>query len=121
MFYSIDPGYRGKIKERVKTQHQNLIEEGDLFRDGFYVPENVYIIGTMNDIDRSVESMDFAFRRRFAFAEIKAEENVDMLDELNDDDLRYMAIGTMNNLNSEISKIDGLSYRSKLFLEVERL
>ena len=36
-------------------------------------PKNVYIIGTMNDIDRSVESMDFAMRRRFAFKEITPE------------------------------------------------
>ena len=39
----------------------------------FFVPENVYIIGTMNDIDRSVESMDFAMRRRFTFVELFAE------------------------------------------------
>mgnify|MGYP000659445094 CR=1 FL=1 len=31
-------------------------------QNGFYIPENVIIIGTMNDIDRSVESMDFALR-----------------------------------------------------------
>ena len=71
LFFSIDPGYRG-LKGKVKTQYANLQEEGDPFKDGFYVPENVYIIGTMNDIDRSVESMDFAMRRRFAWQEIKA-------------------------------------------------
>ncbi|MBO5863104.1 MAG: hypothetical protein J6Q59_02420, partial [Paludibacteraceae bacterium] len=87
----------------------NLVEEGDLFGDGFFVPENVYIIGTMNDIDRSVESMDFAFRRRFAFAEVKAEDNVKMLDELEVLDLKDDAINRMNRLNSAISKIEGLS------------
>ena len=46
-----------------------------MFKDGFYVPENVYIIGTMNDIDRSVESMDLAMRRRFAFTEVTAKES----------------------------------------------
>lgn len=74
LFFSIDPGYRG-VKGKVNTQYQNLIEEGNLFKDGFYVPENVYIIGTMNDIDRSVESMDFAMRRRFAWQEVTAEES----------------------------------------------
>ena len=75
LFFSIDPGYRG-IKGRIKTQYQNLIDdENDEFADGFYVPENVYIIGTMNDIDRSVESMDFAMRRRFAFKEITAAQS----------------------------------------------
>lgn len=108
LFFSIDPGYRGE-KGRVKTQYQNLVEEGDMFSDGFFVPENVYIIGTMNDIDRSVESMDFAFRRRFAFAEVKAEDNVKMLDELEALDLKDDAINRMNRLNSAISKIEGLS------------
>lgn len=79
LFFSIDPGYRGTAG-RVKTQYQNLVKKDDVFYNGFYVPENVYIIGTMNDIDRSVESMDFAFRRRFAFKEVTAEESQQMLD-----------------------------------------
>ncbi len=41
----------------------------------FYIPNNVYIIGTMNDIDRSVDTFDFAMRRRFTFLEIKAEDS----------------------------------------------
>lgn len=80
LFYSIDAGYRG-IKGRVETQYQNLVPEDDVFSNGFYVPENVYIIGTMNDIDRSVESMDFAMRRRFAWKEITAESRQSMLDD----------------------------------------
>lgn len=105
LFFSIDPGYRGE-KGRVQTQYQNIVEDGDIFKKGFFVPENVYIIGTMNDIDRSVESMDFAFRRRFAFKEIKADENVGMLDNLAQKD---EAINRMKNLNSAIEKVDGLS------------
>ena len=78
LFFSIDPGYRGE-KGIVKTQYQNMVSGGDEFKKGFYVPENVYVIGTMNDIDRSVESMDFAFRRRFAFHEISAKASQSML------------------------------------------
>ena len=63
----------------VQTQYQNMIEDGDAFKKGFYVPENVYIIGTMNDIDRSVESMDFAMRRRFAWKEVTAEESYEAM------------------------------------------
>ena len=81
LFFSIDPGYRGE-KGKVSTQYQNMVSEGDVFADDFYVPENVYIIGTMNDIDRSVESMDFAMRRRFTWIEISAESQKDMLDSL---------------------------------------
>ena len=104
LFFSIDPGYRG-IAGRVKTQYQNLIEEGDAFKDGFYVPENVYIIGTMNDIDRSVESMDFAMRRRFAWAEVTAEESMKMLDGIaNEGEIKRK----MQNLNDAIMKVRGL-------------
>ena len=80
LFYSIDSGYRG-TRGRVFTQYQNLVQEDDVFYKGFYIPENVYIIGTMNDIDRSVESMDFAMRRRFAWKEITADSRQSMLDE----------------------------------------
>lgn len=80
LFYAIDSGYRGE-KGRINTQYQNLVPEDDPFSEGFYIPENVYIIGTMNDIDRSVECMDFAMRRRFAWKEITVESRQSMLDD----------------------------------------
>ena len=46
----------------------------------FILPRNLYIIGTMNDIDRSVESMDFALRRRFSWKEVTAEESERIID-----------------------------------------
>jgi 5-methylcytosine-specific restriction endonuclease McrBC GTP-binding regulatory subunit McrB len=83
VFFCIEESHRGK-EEAMDTQYQNLVPDGDLFKKGFYVPDNVYVIGTMNDIDRSVESMDFAFRRRFAFIEIEATTN--MLDSIDIDE-----------------------------------
>ena len=79
------PGPEGQ--NRVQTQYQNLpaysLEKGrelapeeDVFADGFYVPENVYIIGTMNDIDRSVESIDFALRRRLDVRELVVDDGL---------------------------------------------
>ena len=107
LFYAIDPGYRG-MKGKVKTQYQNLINKDDAFVDGFFVPENVYILATMNDIDRSVESMDFALRRRFAWKEIKPEDRLEMLSEKLDHNTCDKAIRVMNALNEEISKTRGL-------------
>ena len=107
LFFCIDPGYRGKENGTIKTQYQNLIEKGDEFYDGFFIPENVYIIGTMNDIDRSVDSMDFAFRRRFAFKEIKASENLEMLAELGE--IAEEAKTRLIKLNNAITEITELS------------
>ena len=113
LFFSVDAGYRGE-KGKVLTQYANLIEDGDEFKDGFYIPENVYIIGTMNDIDRSVESMDFAMRRRFAWKEIKAKDTQNMLDEYKwenkiDADIIQNAKEKMNKLNDAISNTPELS------------
>ena len=105
LFYSIDKGYRGEVG-RVKTQYSNLLDESDEFKDGFYVPKNVYIIGTMNDIDRSVESMDFAIRRRFAWREIKPSDRFD--DIIGDLDCKDDLKNRMERLNKEITDADGL-------------
>ena len=89
LMFGLEESYRGE-KNSFDTQYKNLvtykiIDEGsdkgkaipmeeDVFKDGFYIPENLYFIGTMNDIDRSVDSMDFALRRRFMWVDIKANE-----------------------------------------------
>lgn len=109
LFFSIDPGYRGE-KGKVNTQYQNMVPEGNVFKDGFYVPENVYIIGTMNDIDRSVESMDFAMRRRFAWQEVTAEESYTNMIE-NDPEFALVKDEIkqrMSSLNKAIAETEGL-------------
>lgn len=81
LMFCLETDKRGK-GNAVQTQYQNLPtydvkekkyygENEDIFANGFYIPENVIIIGTMNDIDRSVESMDFALRRRFIWKEVE--------------------------------------------------
>ena len=110
LFFSIDPGYRG-TKGKVNTQYQNMIEESDVFKNGFYVPDNVYIIGTMNDIDRSVESMDFAMRRRFAFEEVTAEDSYANMIE---NEPEFAAVkdeikSRMFSLNKAIAETEGLN------------
>lgn len=66
--------YRG-TRGCVKTQYSNLNNEHTgMLKDAqgylFFIPTNIYLIGTMNTIDRSVESFDFALRRRFRWEEV---------------------------------------------------
>ena len=105
LFFAIDPGYRGQAGE-VATQYSNMHDNPD---EKFYIPENVYIVGTMNDIDRSVDSFDFAMRRRFRFVEVRAESTQDMLDTISDEDIKNEAIARMDRLNAEILKVEGLN------------
>ena len=112
LFFSIDPGYRG-VSGAVRTQYANIITKANEFdkfmgkdekdtMGNFFVPDNVYIIGTMNDIDRSVESMDFAFRRRFAFYEILAKDTAEaILSDLENND-RNIAKKAMEDLNKAL-------------------
>lgn len=121
LFFSIDPGYRGKSGE-VATQYSNMHVNPD---EKFYIPENVYIIGTMNDIDRSVDSFDFAMRRRFRFVEVKAEDTQDMLESLDNEELKTEAISRMDKLNAEIIKVADLNENYQIgasyFLKLKNL
>ena len=99
LFFSIDPSYRGKTGA-VKTHYSNMHEDEN---EVFYVPENVYIIGTMNDIDRSVESLDFAMRRRFTWKEITAKDSQIMFE---GEDWKEEAVKRMDNLNNAIWNVE---------------
>ncbi|MFS9242349.1 McrB family protein [Streptococcus infantis] len=103
LFFSVDPGYRGE-KGSVSTQYANLHETDEKF----YIPENVYIIGTMNDIDRSVDTFDFAMRRRFRFVEVTAESQLGMLDDALGDKAEE-AKARLRNLNAKIEKVQELN------------
>ena len=106
LFFAIDPGYRGKAGE-ISTQYSNLHSDPD---EKFYIPENVYIIGTMNDIDRSVDSFDFAMRRRFRFVELKADEHLEAINEsIEDEERRSEAIRRMSELNKTIAEVEDLN------------
>ena len=114
LFFAIDPGYRGRAGA-ISTQYSTMSSN----EEKFYIPENVYIIGTMNDIDRSVDSFDFAMRRRFRFIEIKADSTTDMLDGLTNininsdsfenDTLKEEALKRMERLNQAIVEVEGLN------------
>lgn len=101
LFFSIEPDYRGP-ESKLDTQYQAMVPKDDVFKDGFYIPKNVLIIGTMNDVDRGVEAMDFAVRRRFVWKEITAEQSAENMD------IKGLARAKMDALNAALMR-NGLS------------
>ena len=70
----------------------------------FVIPKNLYIIGTMNDIDRSVESMDFALRRRFAWHEVSADKSERIIeDKIDDAETKRKLLSAMRKVNEMIA------------------
>ncbi|SHA08012.1 ATPase associated with various cellular activities, AAA_5 [Bathymodiolus thermophilus thioautotrophic gill symbiont] len=86
------------------------------------LPENLYIIGTMNTADRSVGHIDYAIRRRFAFVDVNTDESV-ILGDANK--LLFKQVKALfDNLSDEFDKNDvmiGHSYflREDLALALE--
>ena len=141
LFFAVDPDYRG-VKGKVQTQYANLNKKSMVWYDDdedepkelepgyFYVPENVLVIGTMNDIDRNVDSMDFAMRRRFVWKEILASDTTQMLDSTDEDNQRILtpelaqqAKNRMANLNNKITEVLGSTafhIGASYFLKLEK-
>ena len=116
--FCLDADYRGE-KGRIATQYSSLATDESFFidkkNDKFFIPSNVYIIGTMNDIDRSVEVFDFALRRRFAWQEVKAEDVMEtVLKEMQTEE----ALG--NNYIDYLGKIEELNQSIDSMLKLNR-
>jgi 5-methylcytosine-specific restriction enzyme B len=103
--------YRG-VNGAIKTQYANLNspETTMLSINGtsqFFIPTNVYLIGTMNTIDRSVESFDFALRRRFRWEEVKPDMGLLRYHFASADEGKYRhwvpLADNLENLNSKIT------------------
>ncbi|WP_291073763.1 McrB family protein [Empedobacter sp. UBA5987] len=71
-------------------------------KEKFGVPSNLYIIGTMNTADRSVEALDTALRRRFVFEEIPPKYN---LEGLQQDLFGFTASHLLETINKRIEKL----------------
>jgi len=72
-------------------------------KEEFGVPKNLYIIGTMNTADRSVEALDTALRRRFSFVEMNPQPQLLSESDYKLDDLDLEKL--LTTINSRIEKL----------------
>ncbi len=83
IMYALD-----KRGNSIQTQYSYMKKENKYFS----IPHNVYLIGTMNDVDRSIDSFDIALRRRFFWYRMDCDYGV-IQDELS----QFINIGSFNN------------------------
>lgn len=81
----------------------------------FSIPENIYFIGTMNTIDRSIALFDFALNRRFAKYEIKPcfdDEHEDVKEQIKQylEDIKSNKLNILWNKIKEINKKNNNEY-----------
>lgn len=91
----LEKEYRHKVKSEtnndinlIKTQYSTLIKDLEpslktklsysLIGDEVYfgIPDNVFFIGMMNDVDKSIDTFDLALRRRFKWIRMDCDYNV---------------------------------------------
>ena len=75
----------------------------------FKVPHNVYLIGTMNTADRSIEALDTALRRRFSFREMPPQQNL------------ILTEGKLKDKQGKIGNIDVVKVLETINNRIEKL
>ncbi|EGK8077002.1 AAA domain-containing protein, partial [Campylobacter lari] len=111
LLYALE--YRGE-KGKIKTQYASMRDDED-----FYVPENMFLLGTMNDLDKSIDSFDLALRRRFIWQEMTCDYDVIKNEIYASNNEEYAQ--ACKKLNDKISKDIGEKYQlgHSYFLKVE--
>lgn len=116
----LEKGYRHdglSTKNLFKTQYSSLVEEmiktegaaeslAYYYQDGsayFGVPKNLFFIGMMNDVDKSIDAFDLALRRRFKW--IRKDCDTDVVRE----ETRFRNGNDFTNIDAYVSAVEKLN------------
>ena len=109
----LEENYRGK-SSAIKIKNSALMEDiivsdaskkslcidyGNL-QTKFYIPANIYFIGMMNDVDKSIDCFDLALRRRFAW--VLMECNYDVVENATDEAYKTKCESLNNYITSDL-------------------
>ena len=87
----LEENYRG---ENIKTKNFSLNNQE------FFIPANIYFIGMMNDVDKSIDCFDLALRRRFAW--VLMECNYDVVENATDEAYKTKCESLNNYITSDL-------------------
>jgi hypothetical protein len=114
-FFIIDEINRGNLSkifgellmlieaDKRGRQYSIKLTYSELEDDRFFVPYNLYIIGTMNTADRSLAIVDYALRRRFAFVSLQPDFGISFRDFLIANGL---SAGMVTHICSTVSRVN---------------
>lgn len=106
LIYALE--YRDEAIETPYEVEQLSKEKSSMVKSSkITVPDNLYIIGTMNTADKSVGNIDYAIRRRFIFFDLLPDENV-----IENDDAKAVFLGVKEFIKTSINT----QYRANDFL-----
>lgn len=114
-FFIIDEINRGNLSkifgellmlieaDKRGRQYSIKLTYSEIEDDKFFVPDNLYIIGTMNTADRSLAIVDFALRRRFAFITLKPDYGANFSDYLIENGL---STGLVKHICTSVTRVN---------------